>query len=353
MKTIKISDKETFDAVYGLIENCLPSSGGYFCENGKIRSGDTLFVFSEEGEDGGGEEAAKAFGRFDVLKARGAAVQNSAKLWDAFVANVLDDFYKDNAYLVYKPIESRADAAVQIEMVKKLVELLNPELFRENTKLEIKPDSKVNDLVYEVAVKLKMRLGGEPVSVINKFYIEDTSDGLRAVSGARCRMLYLQINEKIKSAAAVKEAAASDLAPITGGAASEIIKVISELLASEDGFQDYLTGEAEKAFYGYAEKQKEILESAEIEEITCSDAKLRYIAALTLLNKSYICSSFVGGKEKRLFRFAFSASNAITAVCLQCGETLISSNVFTVTAGDVTASVTLDTAKYAEGFGLD
>ncbi|MDR3317851.1 MAG: hypothetical protein LBS99_00240 [Clostridiales bacterium] len=335
MADIIISSKESFDNVVFLIENSVSVGDiAYDGKANKIKSGGDYFVlagqdktaigYEESRRDPNGGDKKKSFTRFDILDPEKRKARGTTQTWDTFLSEVLNSFYKKYSYLVYETIENASSEQLHKRIMRRLFDTAVPEI---SGSLDFDKNAVGSEsCIYEVAVKFKMRLGGEPVSVINKFYLIVMPDSSISLFPAdRAAGLNNQIRHKARTANKQpgKPPSSADALPaITSEKVDELISVIKRLLNGEDGFQAYLVGEAREQYDKFLETQAVVGEaSASGIEIDCDGAQLRYISYLKLMNQSYFCRD--GATGKLMFKVDFGINNELTVACANCNEIII------------------------------
>lgn len=323
MTEIKVTDRESFEDVCFLIREGL-APVGVMLDGYDIVSGNDRFVLVEttrehrevEDRDGG-------FHRFDALF---SAEQSAGQTWETLLSDVLNYFYEKHSYLVYDPIETD-EGEDKTECIRKAISRVFGERLDGRYVIEERNDEQTEggSYIYEVAIKFKLELGGIPMPVINKFYLDKN---FRPLSASSCRRVYDRLLQDRKQEAG-KEVRSIQRNAVNMDQAKmqNITSAIETLLYdNEEGIQDYLVGSAKELFAKFVEDQLRISQRDSDVEIYAKEFKIRYIAYIKTMAKNYVVRDLKGNT---MF-LAERGNNDVSLICAHCDETLISGNIITV-----------------------
>jgi hypothetical protein len=273
--------------------------------------------------------------RFDCLTKPES--KSLGSIYNSFVDSLLEFFYRNNNYLVYEKVEDNTSSKVKDGQLDELMHFLLPTL---GNNIRVSKDSSFHvSRVCEVAVKMKLSLGGEPIPVINKFYFEVGPNNLiKPIRGARANSLHLQIEQIAKK---TNKTSNSHLNVSPDYLLSQrISEKLLEVLNDEEGFADclcvdntseekireYLTSKLDSTalfqpLTGFSKGSSiiDLFNNSEldnIEPLVCSSAKIRYIAFLEYSSNPYIVYDLTS--DTPLFKADFGFSNLLNVICLRC-----------------------------------
>lgn len=336
MTEIKVTDRESFEDVCFLIQEGLAPTGvtmdGY-----DIVSGNERFVLVEptrehrdvEDRDGG-------FHRFDAL----FSTQFSAgQTWETLLSDVLNYFYEKHSYLVYDPIETDENED-KAECIRRAISFLFGDKMEGRYVIEERNDEQTEgeSYIYEVAIKFKLELGGIPVPVINKFYLDKN---FLPLSAASCQRVYDRLLQDRKhqadDARRVKQGKAVQMDQARmQNITSSVEKLVYD---SKEGIQGYLVGAAKELFEKFVEEQNRISKQSDADiEINAREFKIRYIAYIKTMAKHYVVRDLKGTPLFIVER----GNNDVTILCAHCEEPLINGNVITIGEGSEQQTFVLD-----------
>ncbi|MBQ8374579.1 MAG: hypothetical protein IJX98_03260 [Clostridia bacterium] len=321
MTEIKVTDRESFEDVCFLIREGLAPKGvtldGY-----DIVTGNERFVLVDAGkEHRDAEDREGGFHRFDALYSAEHAV---GQTWETMLSDVLNYFYEKHSYLVYDPIETDENED-KADCVRKAISKIYGEKLDGKYTVEERNDEQTEgeSYIYEVAIKFKLELGGIPMPVINKFYLDKN---FRALSPASCKRVYERLLHEKQDDTAEKEVNRSAV-NMDQGTMQNITSAIEELVYNEeDGFHSYLVGSAREQFEEFLEEQRLINQRSVDGEIFARDFKIRYVAYIKTQAKNYVVRDLKGNA---LF-YAERGNSDVSLTCAYCEEELIDGNVITI-----------------------
>lgn len=323
MTEIKVTDRESFEDVCFLIQEGLAPEG-VVLDGFDIVSGNERFILVEatrehhevEDRDGG-------FHRFDALY---SVEQLAGQTWETLLSDVLNYFYEKHSYLVYDPIETEAGED-KMESIRKAISKIFGERLDGRYVIEERNDEQTEgeSYIYEVAIKFKLELGGIPMPVINKFYLDKN---FRPLSPSSCRRVYdrLQQDRRVQQS--------DDFRPVNRNAVNmdqakmqNITSAVESLIyESEEGIQGYLVGSAKVLFEKFLEDQMRISQRNAEGEIFAKEFKIRYIAYIKTMAKNYVVRDLRGN----VMFYAERGNSDVTLVCAHCDESIVSGNIITL-----------------------
>lgn len=323
MTEIKVTDRESFEDVCFLIREGLAPQG-VTLDGFDIVSGNDRFILVEatrehkevEARDGG-------FHRFDALY---STEQSAGQTWETLLSDVLNYFYEKHSYLVYDPIETDANED-KAECIRRAISKIFGERLDGRYVIEERNDEQTEgeSYIYEVAIKFKLELGGIPMPVINKFYLDKN---FRPLSPASCQRVYDRLLQDKKHQneddfrAVQRNAVNMDQAKM-----QNITSAVETLIyENEEGIQNYLVGSAKELFQKFLEEQIRINQRNVDGEIFAREFKIRYIAYIKTMAKNYVVRDLKGNT---MF-YAERGNSDVTLVCAHCDESIVSGNVITV-----------------------
>ncbi len=335
-KIIKVANSQEFEYISQLVsQNQKDFNSKIIAHNGEIVANGQVFVCGNDSSEQNQMEVSyndKNFSRFDEFYMT-SDEKTTSVTWSMIVDQTLDTFYKNNSYLIYAPIQSDTSRKDIIE----LDDFKRKYLPKYAGRLVVEKDNKnVIENIYEVAIKFRMIYQGEPRYVINKFYF---SSDLELYSPAKSSQIYASIKEHLDQN---QQEEKQIVEPLAINQVIEINKKIEDIMQQEQGFQDYLIGEAKQYFENYKQDALETMTDKAM--IICDRIKLRYIANIKLEKKAYIMKDRISGQP--MFDCYLSFSNNVTLSCSHCKKVLVDNGYVAIDVNGKLEEIALDDLNY-------